>query len=83
MRWGTWTRGELLARPPPSTFKSRGSILKDANTSGGQAEGQCGGLQQSSEFHKPLLLLLTRSDTSLLGFLTGLSMNIDNPLIIR
>lgn len=40
------------------TFKSRGSILKDANTSGGQAEAHGGGLQQSGEFHRPLLLLL-------------------------
>lgn len=35
-----------VGRPPPNTFKSRGSILKDANTSGGQAEAHTGGLQQ-------------------------------------
>lgn len=46
------------ARSSGRAFKSRGSILKDANTSGGQAEAHGGGLQQSGEFHRPLLLLL-------------------------
>lgn len=34
------------------------SILKDANSSGGQAEAHTGGDYNSREFHRPRLLLL-------------------------
>lgn len=70
-----------VGRPPPSTFKSRGSILKDANTSGGQAEAHTGGITTAENSTGPVCCF-SGSDISLSGFSVCLWRNTDNALIV-
>lgn len=64
-----------------STFKSRGSILKDANTSGGQAEAHTGGLQQPRIPQAPSAASQGRTPV-FRGFSECLWRNTDNALIV-